>query len=108
MPVAESFGFADELFTTSSGAAHGQLAFSHWEVLDQDPNFVPTTEEELEDSGAYNLASFGNNLARTYIDNVRLRKVWPRIFVAHWEQGLPIKRKLVEHSNKQRTLSKKR
>lgn len=75
MPVAESFGFADELFTISSGAAHGQLAFSHWEVLDQDPNFIPLTEEEIEESGAYNIASLGNNVARTYIDNVRLRKV---------------------------------
>lgn len=75
MPVAESFGFADELFTISSGAAHGQLAFSHWEVLDQDPNFIPLTEEEIVESGAYNLASLGNNIARTYIDNVRTRKV---------------------------------
>ena len=76
MPVAESFGFADELFTNSSGAAHGQLAFSHWEILDQDPDFVPTTLEEIEESGTYNLASLGNNLARTYIDNVRARKVF--------------------------------
>jgi ribosome assembly protein 1 len=75
MPVAESFGFADELYTNSSGTASGQLSFSHWEMLDQDPNFVPTTEEEIADSGTYNLASLGNNIARTYIDNVRIRKV---------------------------------
>jgi ribosome assembly protein 1 len=73
MPVVASFGFADELFTTSSGAAHGQLVFSHWQILDQDPNWIPKTEEEKEDTG-YNVASLGNNLARQYIDNVRRRK----------------------------------
>jgi ribosome assembly protein 1 len=73
MPVVASFGFADELFTTSSGAAHGQLVFSHWQMLDQDPNWIPKTEEEKEDTG-YNVASLGNNLARQYIDNVRRRK----------------------------------
>jgi len=96
MPVAESFGFADELFTQSSGAAHGQLVFSHWEILDQDPNYIPMTKEEIEESGAYNLSSLGNNIARTYIDDVRERK------------GLPLRQKLIEHANKQRTLSKKK
>ena len=48
--------------------------FSHWEILDQDPNFIPVTEEEIEESG-YNIVSLGNNIARMYIDNVRKRKV---------------------------------
>lgn len=73
MPVVASFGFADELFTTTSGSAHGQLVFSHWQVIDQDPNWVAKTEEEKEETG-YNVASMGNNLARQYIDGVRRRK----------------------------------
>jgi hypothetical protein len=28
-----------------------ELVFSHWEVLDEDPFWIPTTEEEREDYG---------------------------------------------------------
>jgi ribosome assembly protein 1 len=74
LPAAESFGFAEELFRKTSGAASAQLEFSHWDVLDVDPNFVPTTEEELEEFGD-NVGGIAPNLARKYVDNVRRRKV---------------------------------
>ena len=32
LPVAESFGFADEIRKKTSGLASPQLQFSHWEV----------------------------------------------------------------------------
>jgi len=32
LPVAESFGFADEIRKRTSGLASPQLHFSHWEV----------------------------------------------------------------------------
>lgn len=32
IPVAESFGFCDEIRKRTSGLASPQLAFSHWEV----------------------------------------------------------------------------
>ena len=32
MPVAESFGFAEEIRKRTSGLASPQLMFSHWEV----------------------------------------------------------------------------
>lgn len=32
VPVAESFGFADEIRKRTSGLASPQLVFSHWEV----------------------------------------------------------------------------
>ena len=35
LPVVESFGFATELRKTTSGAAHPQLVFSHYEPLPQ-------------------------------------------------------------------------
>ncbi|GLJ44353.1 hypothetical protein SUGI_0929110 [Cryptomeria japonica] len=93
MPVAESFGFADELRRWTSGAASPQLLLSHWEVLPQDPFFVPTTEEELEEFG--DGSSVPPNTARKMIDSVRRRK------------GLPVEEKVVQHATKQRTLSRK-
>jgi ribosome assembly protein 1 len=42
--------------------------------MEQDPYFVPTTEEELEDSGT-NVASLGTNNSRRFMDQVRRRKV---------------------------------
>ena len=32
LPIAESFGFSDEIRKRTSGLASPQLAFSHWEV----------------------------------------------------------------------------
>lgn len=46
MPVAESFGFANEIRKRASELAVVQLLFSHWEVMHSDPFWVPTTEEE--------------------------------------------------------------
>ncbi|KAJ7560383.1 hypothetical protein O6H91_04G126800 [Diphasiastrum complanatum] len=93
MPVAESFGFADELRRKTSGAASPQLMLSHWEPLSQDPFFVPRTEEELEEFG--DGSSVPLNTARKLIDAVRRRK------------GLPVEEKVVPHATKQRTLARK-
>uniref|UniRef100_A0A0D6QUR7 Elongation factor-like 1 n=1 Tax=Araucaria cunninghamii TaxID=56994 RepID=A0A0D6QUR7_ARACU len=93
VPVAESFGFADELRRWTSGAASPQLLLSHWEVLPQDPFFVPKTEEELEEFG--DGSNVPPNTARKMIDSVRRRK------------GLPVEEKVVQHATKQRTLARK-
>ena len=63
VPVAESFGFAEEVRKRTSGLASPQLVFSHWEVrarergreliclhfqvIPNDPFWVPSSEEEL-------------------------------------------------------------
>ncbi|KAI8330977.1 hypothetical protein BC941DRAFT_475149 [Chlamydoabsidia padenii] len=91
LPVVESFGFSDEIRKRTSGAASPQLVFSGFEMLDQDPFWVPTTEEELEDLGD---KADRDNLARKYMDTVRKRK------------GMFVEKKLVEHAEKQRTLKK--
>ncbi|TPX45670.1 hypothetical protein SeLEV6574_g03736 [Synchytrium endobioticum] len=91
IPVVESFGFSDDIRKRTSGAATPQLIFSGFEVLDQDPFWVPNTEEELEDLGE---KADRDNLARKYMDGVRRRK------------GMFIERKIVEHAEKQRTLKK--
>lgn len=91
LPVAESFGFADEIRKRTSGLASPQLLFSHWEVIPSDPFWVPTTEEEYLHFGE---KADCENQARKYMNAVRKRK------------GLYVEEKIVEHAEKQRTLSK--
>ncbi|KAK4224757.1 ribosome assembly protein 1 [Podospora fimiseda] len=71
LPVAESFGFADDMRKRTSGAAQPQLIFTGFEILDEDPFWVPFTEDDLEDLG-----EFGDreNVAKRYMDGVRKRK----------------------------------
>ncbi|KAN0079211.1 P-loop containing nucleoside triphosphate hydrolase protein [Elaphomyces granulatus] len=92
LPVAESFGFSDEIRKRTSGAASPQLIFTGFEALDQDPFWVPATEEELEDLGE--LAD-RENIAKRYVDTVRSRK------------GLVVaNKKLVKDAEKQKTLKR--
>nr|XP_060611193.1 elongation factor-like GTPase 1 [Anolis sagrei ordinatus] len=91
LPVAESFGFADEIRKRTSGLASPQLVFSHWEVISDDPFWVPTTEEEYLHFGE---KADSENQARKYMNAVRKRK------------GLYVEEKIVEHAEKQRTLGR--
>lgn len=91
IPVVEAFGFSEEIRKKTSGAANPQLVFSGFEVLDEDPFWVPTTVEELEDLGE--LAD-KENLAKLYMESVRRRK------------GMAIHEKVVENAEKQRTMKK--
>ncbi|XP_072237157.1 elongation factor-like GTPase 1 [Leuresthes tenuis] len=91
LPVAESFGFADEIRKRTSGLASPQLVFSHWEVISSDPYWVPTTEEEYLHFGE---KADSVNQALKYMNAVRRRK------------GLYVEEKIVEYAEKQRTLSK--
>lgn len=107
LPVVESFGFSDgktrcssaginlttaiDIRKRTSGAASPQLIFSGYELLDLDPFWVPTTEEELEDLGE---KSDRVNTAKVYMDAVRDRK------------GMFVDRKIIEHAEKQRTLKR--
>ncbi|KAG9235230.1 P-loop containing nucleoside triphosphate hydrolase protein [Amylocarpus encephaloides] len=92
LPVAESFGFSDEIRKRTSGAASPQLVFQGYEVLDEDPFWVPFTEDDLEDLGE--LAD-KENVAKRYMDGVRKRK------------GLMVAgRKLVKDAEKQKTLKR--
>lgn len=93
LPVVESFHFANEIRKQTSGLANPQLVFSHWEVVDVDPFWVPSTEEEYLHFGE---KADTENRARKYMDEVRRRK------------GLPVAKKVVEHAEKQRTLSRKK
>ncbi|KAF1815797.1 putative ribosome biogenesis protein Ria1 [Eremomyces bilateralis CBS 781.70] len=90
LPVAESFGFSEEIRKRTSGAASPQLVFHGFEMLDQDPFWVPFTEEQLEDLGE--LAD-RENVAKMYTEKVRKRK---GLFIAG--------KKLVENAEKQKTM----
>jgi len=92
IPVVESFGFSEDLWKKTSGSATPQLLFHGFEILDIDPFWVPTTEEELEDLGEH---ADRENVARRYLDSVRKRK------------GLFVEKKVVEHAEKQKTAKQK-
>ena len=94
LPVCESFGFVRELRGVTAGHVSPQLTFSHWQIIEKDPFWVPTTEEELEEFGAE--ASGVENFAKGLVDNIRKRK------------GLYVEELVVEGADKQRTLSRKR
>jgi ribosome assembly protein 1 len=90
LPVADSFGFSQELLKKTSGSGTApQLFFSHWRRIDLDPFWKPTTAEELEDLGK---SIVEPNLPRVFIDNVRKRK------------GLVVEEKIVVSAEKQRNL----
>lgn len=66
---------------------------SHWETIEEDPFWVPTTEEEKAHFGDLGDAP---NLARKFMDLTRKRK------------GMAVEEKIVEHAEKQRTISRKK
>lgn len=91
IPVIESLDFVNEIRKQTSGMANPQLIFSHYEIIDVDPFWTPSTEEEY--------ALFGEkadteNRARKYMNLVRRRK------------GLAVQEKIVEHGEKQRTIKR--
>ncbi|ETO23979.1 hypothetical protein RFI_13179 [Reticulomyxa filosa] len=112
LPVVASFGFANgiifflsilckhigvndnnffvcglsELREQTEGNVVPQLTFSHWEVLDDDPLWIPMTTEEIE---KYGESSNIEMYAKTLIDEVRKRK------------GMHIHKQIVAHAEKQ-------
>lgn len=72
LPVAESFGFSEEIRKRTSGLAQPMLKFVGFQMLDDvDPFWVPRSEEELEDLGVHGERE---NVAKKYVDLVRVRK----------------------------------
>ena len=67
------------------------MRFAGFRALEEDPFWVPTTEDELEDLGE--LAD-RENVARRYVDGVRRRK------------GLVVREVLVRDAEKQKTLKR--
>ncbi|EGG07898.1 uncharacterized protein MELLADRAFT_35253, partial [Melampsora larici-populina 98AG31] len=91
LPIIESFGFNDELMSKTSGIALPQLIFDGFLKIDQDPFWIPKTDEELEDFGE---KADKENTAKKYMESVRKRK------------GMFVEKKIVQHAEKQRTLKR--
>ena len=102
LPAAHAFGLAAELRQHSAGAAAAQLVLSHWDRRAEDPRFVATTEEELEERGAgggptaAGAAGGAPHSAKATVNAVRRRK------------GLPVEELVVASATKQRTQSRKK
>jgi len=101
LPQIESFGLGPELLKKSSGEVTApQMIFSHWERLEEDPFWIPTSLEEREDYGEIlvngdSSTGVGNN-ALKYIRMVRERK------------GLMVDSRIIVEAEKQRTLARKK
>ncbi|GMM38403.1 GTPase [Saccharomycopsis crataegensis] len=91
IPVIEAFGFSEEFRKKTSGAAIPQLVFNGYEIINEDPFWVPKTEEELEALGEF---AERENMARKYINTIRKSK------------GLFVDEITVKNAEKQRTLRK--
>lgn len=91
IPVVEAFGFSEEFRKKTSGAAIPQLVFSGYEIIDEDPFWVPQTEEELEQLGTF---AERENIARKYMNRIRKSK------------GLFVDEKIVKDGEKQRNLKR--
>lgn len=91
VPLVEAFGFSEDIRKKTSGAASPQLVFSGFEIVDIDPFWVPTTEDELEELGEF---SSRENIARKYMNDIRRKK------------GLFVDEKVVQKAEKQRNMKK--
>jgi ribosome assembly protein 1 len=91
LPVVEAFGFSEDIRKRTSGAAQPQLVFSGFEPIDEDPFWVPTTDEEMEALGEF---AERENISRKYMNQIRKRK------------GLFVEEKVVQNAEKQRTLKR--
>ena len=94
IPIVDSITSLRRLRRTGSAAvrrsmSNAQMMFAGFHVFDQDPFWVPRTEEELEDLGE---KSDRENRAKQYMDSVRRRK------------GLFTGDRIVAGAEKQRTL----
>jgi len=92
LPLVESFEFTRQILTNTKGIAFPQLVFSGFEINSEDPFYIPTTDEDLEEFGDGDILP--QNLAAQLIEDLRKRK------------GIIVNKKIVVAADKQRTLTK--
>lgn len=85
IPVMESFGFAEEIRERGEGITDPQMTFSHWEIINEDPFFVPKTVAQFEEFGHQ---AQPPTLAKIIIEKVRKRKVYYYFFKLKAERKL--------------------
>ena len=76
LPAASALGFGEALLEwTSGGASVPQLIPAGFQLLDEDPFWAPTTEDEREEHGDFGGDVFASsNVARALVNAVRRRK----------------------------------
>ena len=94
VPLVTSFEFNDTVRKKCQGIAYPQLVFHGFQINEDDPFFIPKTEEEIEDHGIGDILA--ENPTKLLIEKVRKRK------------GLILDKKIVEDGDKQRTLTRNR
>ena len=96
MRLIESLGFLDEVRSTMAGKVTAvELEFTHWSLVNEDPFWVQTTQEEIEHYGTVDLTGSEFNQAKKYVDLIRERK------------GLKVfGKKVVSNAEKQRTMKR--
>jgi len=94
IPLVTSFVFHKGVRLQCNGLAYPQLVFNGFLINEEDPFFIPTTEEELEDHGIGDILP--ENPAKVLIEDVRKRK------------GLTVDKKIVIDAEKQRTNKRNR
>lgn len=94
MPVLTTFGFSEQIRKDTSGGAIATLEFLGFDILEEDPYWVPQTEQEMEEFGDNILSAQGRGFAKAILEDVRHSK------------GLATDRKVVENAEKQRTLKR--
>jgi len=102
LPQFESFGLTSELMKRSSGEVTApELIFSHWEMLDEDPFWIPTSREDREEYGEIvNNGDISTGLANNALKFIRLVRN---------RKGLIVdSHKIVVNGEKQRTLARKK
>ena len=92
VPLVTSFEFHKSVRLQCQGMTYPQLVFSGFLINEEDPFFIPMTEEELEDHGIGDILP--ENPAKVLIENVRKRK------------GLVVDKKIVIDADKQRTIKR--
>lgn len=91
LPLANSFDLARQLRQAASGHVTFHMAFSHWELSEEDPFQSLGSPEDLEEMGDQPPPP---NTARKLVDDIRKRK------------GLPTDEKVVKDATKQRTVTR--
>ncbi|KAL0238754.1 hypothetical protein PCE1_004446 [Barthelona sp. PCE] len=71
LPVYESFNAQESLMSATSGFASFSIVGLIWKMIDEDPYFVPKTENELED---YIEGEFDEIFVKKMINHIRLVK----------------------------------
>ena len=75
IPHSECFGLSAELIEKSKGESVVPiLNWSHHEVCEKDPFWIPLSKEEREEHGEVHAFKDANNVAKIAIDKVRKRK----------------------------------